>query len=62
MSEISVIDQVEYVGRLYYADLISLSDYQGYLKLRLNDVFSADDQARIWAKMKAWEKEKEEWY
>lgn len=58
----TVIDQVEYMRKLYTANLIKATDYQDYLKLRLNEVFSSDEQTWIWDKIKRWEKEKEEWY
>ena len=58
----NVIDKIAYMERLYTANLISASDYQDYLKLRLNEVFSSEEQALIWDKINRWEKEKEEWY
>ena len=58
----NVMDQVEYMRKLYTANLITATDYQDYLKLRLNEVFSSEEQALIWDKIKRWEKEKEEWY
>ena len=58
----NVMDQVEYMRKLYTANLITETDYQDYLKLKLNEVFSSEEQALIWDKINRWEKEKEEWY
>ena len=58
----TVIDKIAYMEHLYTANLISASDYQDYLKLRLNDVFTPSEQALIWDKINRWEKEKEAWF
>lgn len=58
----TVMDQIMYMRELYRADLICKDDYQGYLKLRLNEVFSPDEQQRIHFKMEWRKKRKEEWY
>ena len=51
------MDQIIYMGELYRANLICKDDYQDYLKLRLNEVFSSEEQALIWNKINNWEKE-----